>query len=147
MTDRERLIVLLCNAHSKAIDEILSDDISYAQQLEIEADCLIANGVTFHKWVPVALGFLPENGGEYLCRCIVNNYDDMPFYMVLRYYAVDKHPHFQHEQTGGMKVTHWMPLPKLQRENNYGEEKCFPCEAASTGTGERSPKNGSTCGD
>lgn len=43
---REKLAELLCEAHSKAIDEILSDDISYAQQLEIEADHLIAHGVT-----------------------------------------------------------------------------------------------------
>lgn len=52
MADREKLIDLLCKAHSKAIDEILSDDISYAQQLEIEADHLLANGVTFTQAVP-----------------------------------------------------------------------------------------------
>lgn len=52
MTDREKLIDLLCKAKSKAIDEILSDDISYAQQLEIEADHLLANGVTFTPAVP-----------------------------------------------------------------------------------------------
>ena len=52
MADREKLIDLLCKAHSKAIDEILSDDISYAKQLEIEADHLIANGVTFTPAIP-----------------------------------------------------------------------------------------------
>lgn len=52
MADREKLIDLLCKAHSKAIDEILSDDISYAKQLEIEADYLLDNGVTFTPVIP-----------------------------------------------------------------------------------------------
>lgn len=91
-------------AHYKAAVE-------FARRLVDHKEPVTGNNVG-GKWIPVTLGFLPEKGGEYLCRCIVGDYDDMPFYMVLRYYAVDKHPHFQHEQTGGMKVTHWMPLPE-----------------------------------
>lgn len=49
MADREKLIKLLCEANSKSVDAELFEDSSYAQQLEIEADFLIANGVTFAK--------------------------------------------------------------------------------------------------
>lgn len=49
MTDREKLIKLLCEANSKSVDAELFEDSSYAQQLEMEADFLIANGVTFAK--------------------------------------------------------------------------------------------------
>lgn len=83
------------------------------------ADHLIANGVTVQQWISASEP--PQRGGEYLCRCIVNDMDDMPFYMVLRYYIIDKHPHFQHETKGGMKVTHWrsfdrLELPQLPKE-------------------------------
>ena len=43
---REKLIELLCGAHGMATDASLFEDASYAQQFEIEADYLIANGVT-----------------------------------------------------------------------------------------------------
>ena len=43
---REKLIELLCEAHGMATDASLFEDASYAQQLETEADSLIANGVT-----------------------------------------------------------------------------------------------------
>lgn len=43
---REKLIELLCEANSKSVDAELFEDSSYAQQLEIEADFLIDNGVT-----------------------------------------------------------------------------------------------------
>lgn len=43
---REKLIELLCKAHGMATDASLFEDASYAQQLETEADFMIANGVT-----------------------------------------------------------------------------------------------------
>lgn len=46
MTDREKMVKLLCEANSISVDAELFEDSSYAQQLEIEADFLIANGVT-----------------------------------------------------------------------------------------------------
>lgn len=55
---------------------------------------------------------MPEKAKDYLCRCIVNEVKCYPFYMVLRYMLIDENPHFQHEMTGGLKVTHWMPLPQ-----------------------------------
>ena len=46
---REKLIKLLVDAHSKVTDASLFDDVTYAQQIEIEADYLIAHNVTFDK--------------------------------------------------------------------------------------------------
>ena len=93
------------------------------------ADHLIANGVRLEtkqatsektsdeskRWIPVTER-LPEKAADYICRCTVNDFDDMPFYMVLRYIVYDKNPHFQHETKGGMKVTHWMLLPEPPKE-------------------------------
>lgn len=93
-----------------------------ADHTEAVADYLLDNGVTIatdnnvgHKWIPVSERF-PGKAASYLCRCIVNDFDDMPFYMVLSYILYDKNPHFQHETKGGMKVTHWMPLPQPPKE-------------------------------
>lgn len=123
MTDRERLLSLINEMQDEGI---CYGEHGYGVRVDNEriADHLIANGVTFKQggWIPVSLGFLPEKGGEYLCRCVVHDIDDMPFYMVLRYYIVDKNPHFQHEQTGGMKVTHWMPLPELPKGERKDDE-------------------------
>ena len=105
MTDREKLSDLLYEASRKADSERnIFDQI---------ADHLIAHGVTVQEWIPASEP--PQKGGEYLCRCIVNDMDDMPFYMVLRYYIVDENPHFQHEQKGGMRVTHWRAFGRLEK--------------------------------
>ena len=45
-TMREKLIELIDKAHSIATDAEVFDDASYEQQLEMEADYLIAHGVT-----------------------------------------------------------------------------------------------------
>ena len=42
---REKLIKVLCIAHNEVTDASLFDDATYAQQIEIEADYLIANDV------------------------------------------------------------------------------------------------------
>jgi hypothetical protein len=83
----------------------------------IEADYLIENGVTIKEngWVPTSLEFYPEKGGDYLCLCCIDGHTEFPFYMVLRYYLVDKNPHFQHESEHGLKVTHWMCLPDMPK--------------------------------
>jgi hypothetical protein len=46
MADREKLIELLCEAKSKSADDAWFSDATYAEQLAMEADHLIANGVT-----------------------------------------------------------------------------------------------------
>jgi len=46
MDVREKLVELLREAHSKATDASAFEDATYAQQLEMEADHMIAHGVT-----------------------------------------------------------------------------------------------------
>ena len=123
MTDREKLIDLLCKAKSKAIDEILSDDISYAQQLEIEADHLLANGVRLEakqvtsdenkRWIPVTER-LPEPETDVLTfsgGCI----DIITYRYNRRGLAC-----FMFRDDCGywketfVKITHWMPLPSTE---------------------------------
>ena len=58
MTDREKLIKLLCESHSKSVDSELFEGASYAQQIEVETDFLIANGVTI---TPAAPGPTDDN--------------------------------------------------------------------------------------
>nr|DAT32161.1 MAG TPA: Protein of unknown function (DUF551) [Caudoviricetes sp.] len=62
------------------------------------------------KWIPVTER-LPEDDGHYLCRYGFKGAGST-FYQTLDYYATDVQPHFQHEGTHGMRVTHWMPLPE-----------------------------------
>jgi Zn finger protein HypA/HybF involved in hydrogenase expression len=51
MTDRERLLKIL-NVPIYPHENV--------DPLEAVADYLLDNGVTFHKWIPVSLGFLPD---------------------------------------------------------------------------------------
>ena len=64
---------------------------------------------------------LPEKGIDYLCRCIVKDNTDYPFYMVLRYILIDENPHFQHECENGIKVTHWMLIPEAPKMKGGAE--------------------------
>lgn len=115
----------------KAIDTITHfceyitpcDEYGYRIDGELcEAHLMAVRALTIQKWIPVTER-LPEKGCEHLCRCIVNDFDDMPFYMVLRYILIDEYPHFQHETKGGMKVTHWMPLPEPPKEERRTDDK------------------------
>lgn len=55
---------------------------------------------------------LPEKETAYLCRCVIRDNIDFPFFMVLRYILIDEKTHFQHECDDGLSVTHWMPIPE-----------------------------------
>jgi hypothetical protein len=123
MTDREKLSELLnenfceyCN-----VDIIAGSCKIRAITFEVDrfADFLISNGVTFNKWVPVALGFLPDE-------------NDVAKYIEERSY----HPEFLVMIKGATEptvlqydgelwsddlgmtysVTHWMPLPEPPKE-------------------------------
>lgn len=62
---------------------------------------------------------VPEKATDYLCRCVIRDNIDFPFFMVLRYLLVEANPHFQHECEDGLHVTHWMPIhqdPKMKGE-------------------------------
>ena len=69
------------------------------------------------KWIPVTER-LPIGRREYLCICVFDE-SNMPFYNVLMFHPEQNAengyvtgPHFSHEGVEGMRVTHWMPLPK-----------------------------------
>ena len=72
MTDREKMVNLLCEANSISVDAELFEDSSYAQQLEIEADFLIANGVT----IPVRCKDCKHWCEDTLSCMCGNHYDD-----------------------------------------------------------------------
>ena len=75
------------------------------------ADHLIANGVTVQQWISVK-DRLPDKMGKYVCRYVFGEEEGYPFEQVLWYYPQLEKPHFQHEGSMGMRVTHWMPLPQ-----------------------------------
>lgn len=64
------------------------------------------------RWVDVREK-LPERDGHYLCRYVFGS-GGKGFYGTLDYYAIDPRPHFQHEGTHGMNVTHWMDIPEVE---------------------------------
>lgn len=67
------------------------------------------------RWIPVAER-LPEKGGKYLCWYGFASNRNVLFCQVLDYYATDPMPHFQHEGTHGMAVTHWMDIPEVTQD-------------------------------
>jgi hypothetical protein len=55
---------------------------------------------TDQKSYLICYGFLDKTGKLYSGRYIATS----------TYFAFDDPPHWQHEGTSGMKVTHWMPI-------------------------------------
>ena len=111
MTDRERLL------------EILNKPIfphEMGDPLEAVADYLLDNGVTFHKWVPVALGFLPDENdvGEYM-----EKYSYAPEFIVMIKGSCEATTLqydgelWSDEYGNTYNVTHWMPLPEPPKED------------------------------
>lgn len=98
MTEREKLIQIIDNSRTYVADK------------ESLTDHLIANGVTFQKWIPVSER-LPNYFGTFLVaidevhgekRVSVDAADFDPFakkWTTCNYFCA------------GFKITHWMPLP------------------------------------
>lgn len=123
---RETLVELICEAHSKATDAEVFADATYAQQLEMEADHLIANGVTIQRWIPVEER-LPETH-KTADGCVCS--DVLIFrqkttvhmgYCVKQIEIIAEEPVVitrWYDQAGHRweDVTHWTPLPEPPKE-------------------------------
>ena len=69
----------------------------------LQADHLIANGVTVQEWIPVSER-LPKESGEYIVYC--GEYDGI----CVLYYEILKTK--GKWGTKWKEITHWMPLPE-----------------------------------
>ena len=102
---REKLIELLMQANNLVTDASVFGfgAISYQQQLEMEADHLIANGVTVQKWIPVTER-LPDECKEVLAYRFTGCEVDSCVSHQKAYWSYDP--------VSDYPVTHWMPLPE-----------------------------------
>jgi hypothetical protein len=98
MTERERLVDLLTDVLGMSIGA--------------KADHLLDNGVTFHKWVPTALGFFPEEYGRYLCVVRSFAFPGCFYQTILQY---DNYG-FREGNIYTDDVAYWMPLPEPPKE-------------------------------
>jgi hypothetical protein len=144
MTDREKLIELLCHKYDHFCDQCgVNEDSHYIDSL---ADYLISNGVTFAKdtnvpsWIP-ASERLPENDEpyeEYLVNIMEDHFpcatwDDDPYctervtvaqfddkqklwYLHGGNTALNALILPEHSRVNSQSVTHWMPLPEPPKE-------------------------------
>ena len=118
MADKEKLIWLLCNAHSKSCEASAFDGISYAEQLSMEADFLLENGVTFAKdtnvpsWIPVTERLPTPYVDVITCRrdFLARATTIGKEYITIRDNEIPSWS--QDYRTWKSKVTHWMPLPE-----------------------------------
>lgn len=69
------------------------------------------------KWIPIEDEQKPKDRKNYFIAYVFGE-SDMHFFGEAKYYAyggngvVDR-PHFSNEGVNGMRVTHWMEIPKL----------------------------------
>ena len=81
------------------------------------AENLIANGVTVQEWVSATDERKPKDRRNYFIAYVFGD-SDMHFFGEAKYHAyggngiVDR-PHFSNEGVKGLRVTHWMEIPKL----------------------------------
>lgn len=97
--------------NSECIGEVMGAAADKIEEL-VDRCARYAEGIAalreMQKWVDVREK-LPERDGHYLCRYVFRS-GGKGFFGTLDYYATDPRPHFQHEGTRGMAVTHWMDI-------------------------------------
>lgn len=116
---REKLVELLCEAHSKATDAEAFTDATYAQQLEMEADHLIRGGVTIQRWIPAAERLpeddLPKDGKVKRIKVLVA-YRTNGNWIVRTQVRAKGYWYSEPDKWDWIKerdpITHWMPLPE-----------------------------------
>lgn len=103
----------LCDAAADKIEELVDRCARYAEEIAVLRERAKRVAVTERR---------PKRDGRYLCWYTFGKerdsvlYQSMVFCQVLDYYATDPRPHFQHEGTHGMAVTHWMDIPEVTQD-------------------------------
>ena len=106
----------------------LGDHITYKEEYGICYDSALAkviedaymtlkNGVTVQEWISVKDERKPKDRKNYFIAYVFGD-SDMHFFGEAKYYAYEGNgivdgPHFSNEGVDGMRVTHWMEIPKL----------------------------------
>ena len=118
---REKLIEFLYQAHGLATEASCFKDATYAQQLEVEADHLIANGVTVQEWISVK-DRLPEKFHNVLAVRKIGDWFGIDIECIV---ATDK---WSGDVFTDNEVTHWMPLPQPPMGNkpDHQLDECSP---------------------
>ena len=84
------------------------------------ADYLIQNGVTVQEWISVD-DRQPNNKGCYLLT-VKHWFDGEPVVREACWNGKDWFSCDDRRYKITSRVTHWMPLPELPKENDYGKE-------------------------
>ena len=104
MNGRDKLIELIEQAEG-----LKNNDFPSVEEI---ADYLIAHGVTVQEWISVK-DRLPDESGEYV---VLNDAAHQDVLMYSEKYKLFNACDFLEEDfalKNSIKVTHWMPLPKL----------------------------------
>ena len=122
MTDREKLVEILGEF---PLWPTKMKDVWMPKGIEKLADHLITHGVTVQGWIPVDDERKPKDRNNYFIAYVFGD-SDMHFFGEAKYHAyegngiVDR-SHFSNEGVGGMRVTHWMEIPKLPQPPKGGD--------------------------
>lgn len=102
-------------------EEELIKALSYDREQYEKGYCAGYNaGFNANKWIPITSDEKPRHLRDYFIAYVFDD-SDRHFYGEAKYHAfggnglVDR-PHFSNEGVDGMRVTHWMPIPKLPKE-------------------------------